>query len=125
MSSNLHGIAIGIERSQDDFYLAFKAVGKLTHEDYEQMTPLLESALAGIKTPEIVALIDITELDGLSLHAAWDDLKLGLKHGKEFKRVAIIGQGELQEWATRVANWFTPGEFKFFEDKRDALDWLC
>jgi hypothetical protein len=64
--------------------MAIKAVGKLTHQDYLQMTPLLESALAGVESPEILALIDITELDGISLHAAWDDLKLGIKQGREY-----------------------------------------
>ncbi|QDF74347.1 MULTISPECIES: STAS/SEC14 domain-containing protein [Shewanella] len=124
MSAELHGIAIGIERNQENVYLTFKAVGKLTHQDYLQMTPLLESALAGVESPEILALIDITELDGISLHGAWDDLKLGIKHGKEFKRVAIVGEGDVQQWMTRVANWFTSGEFKFFEDKKSALAWL-
>jgi hypothetical protein len=124
MSDLIHGISIGIERNGDDFYLAFKAIGSLSHDDYQRMTPILESALGGIRDPEIFALADITELEGSSLHAAWDDLKLGLKHGKEFKKVAILGKGDLQQWMTRVADWFTPGEFKFFEDKQKALDWL-
>ncbi len=124
MSDVIHGISIGIERNGDDFYLAFKAVGSLSHADYQRMTPLLESALIGIREPEVFVLADITELEGISLHAAWDDLKLGFKHGKEFKKVAIVGRGGLQQWMTRVADWFTPGEFKFFEDKQQALDWL-
>lgn len=124
MSDVINGISIGIERNGDHFYLGLKAVGSLSHDDYQRMTPVLESALSGIEDPEIYALADITELKGISLHAAWDDLKLGLKHGKEFKKVAIVGKGDIQQWMARVANWFTPGEFKFFEDKQKALDWL-
>ncbi|MFV0561952.1 hypothetical protein [Malaciobacter mytili] len=34
-----HGLSIGINRIDNEFYLALKAIGKLTHEDYEKITP--------------------------------------------------------------------------------------
>ncbi|MDG2125216.1 MAG: STAS/SEC14 domain-containing protein [Verrucomicrobiales bacterium] len=34
MTQSRHGISIGIERVGEDFFLSFKAVGKLTHADY-------------------------------------------------------------------------------------------
>jgi len=35
-----HGISVGIERyGDDDFFVAFKAIGTLTHQDYEVMVP--------------------------------------------------------------------------------------
>lgn len=120
-----HGVSIGIERySDDDFFVAFKAVGKLTHQDYEMMVPVLESALEGVKDPDIYALMDVTELDGWELQAAWDDLKLGVKHIRHFEKVAIVGKTTLQEVMAKLANWFTPAEVKFFVDKGDAVAWL-
>ncbi|ABV38319.1 conserved hypothetical protein [Shewanella sediminis HAW-EB3] len=124
MGNERHGISIGIERNGDDFYLSFVATGSLTHEDYEQMVPLLESALIGIREPDIHALADLRGLKGMSLHAVWDDLKLGFSHGKEFKKMAILGKGGLQEWMSKMADWFTPGEIRFFEGKEEALNWL-
>lgn len=124
MSNERHGISIGIERNGDDFYLSFIATGSLTHEDYERMVPLLESALIGIREPDIHALADLRALEGMSLHAVWDDLKLGFSHGKEFKKMAVLGKGGLQEWMSKIADWFTPGEVRFFEEKEKALDWL-
>ncbi|WP_339868113.1 DUF2892 domain-containing protein [Pseudohongiella nitratireducens] len=35
-----HGISIGIERTGQHFFLCLKAQGKLTHEDYQTITPL-------------------------------------------------------------------------------------
>lgn len=85
-----HGISIGIERyGDDDFFVAFKAIGTLTHQDYERMVPVLESALAGVKDPDIFALVDVTELDGLELQAAWDDIKLGVKHIRHFEKLPL------------------------------------
>ncbi|WP_300477456.1 STAS/SEC14 domain-containing protein [Shewanella sp.] len=119
-----HGITIGIERYGDDFFVAFKAIGTLTHQDYEMMVPVLESALAGVKDPDIFALVDVTELDGLELQAAWDDLKLGVKHIRHFEKIAIVGKTTLQEVLAKLANWFTPAEVRFFVDNGDAVAWL-
>ncbi|MGI2199555.1 STAS/SEC14 domain-containing protein [Shewanella baltica] len=120
-----HGITIGIERyGDDDFFVAFKAIGTLTHQDYEMMVPVLESALAGVKDPDIFALVDVTELNGLELQAAWDDLKLGVKHIRHFEKIAIVGKTTLQEVLAKLANWFTPAEVRFFVDNGDAVAWL-
>lgn len=120
-----HGISIGIERyGDDDFFVAFKAIGTLTHQDYERMVPVLESALAGVKDPDIFALVDVTELDGLELQAAWDDIKLGVKHIRHFEKIAIVGKTTLREVLAKLANWFTPAEVRFFVDNGDAVAWL-
>ena len=120
-----HGISVGIERyGEDDFFVTFKAIGTLTHQDYEVMVPVLEAALAGVKDPDIYALVDVTELEGWELQAAWDDLKLGVKHVRHFERIAIVGKTTLQEVMAKLANWFTPAEVKFFVDKLDAITWL-
>lgn len=124
MSSLKHGITIGIERYGVDFVIAFKAVGTLTHDDYETMVPVLEGALQGVKDPDIYVFVDVTELDGWELQAAWDDLKLGVKHAREFKKIAILGNNTTQELMAKLANWFTPAKVKYFVDQTDALSWL-
>ena len=85
---------------------------------------MLESALAEVKQPKIKALIDATELEGWEVRAAWDDLKLGLKHGNEFERIAIYGNKKWQEIGAKVGSWFISGEVKYFESKEEAVDWL-
>jgi len=119
-----HGLSIGIERIGEDIFLALKAQGKLTHEDYQTITPMLESALAEVTSPSVNALIDGTELEGWEARAAWDDLKLGLKHGSEFKKIAIVGNKTWQERLSKIGSWFISGEIKYFESEADAIDWL-
>ena len=120
-----HGLSIGIERADSKFLMSLKAVGKLTHEDYEIITPMIDSALAGVEQPQVRALVDGTEMEGWELRAAWDDFKLALKHGSEFERVAIFGNSEWQETLTRIGNWFVSGQLRYFEDRDSALAWLC
>ena len=124
MKTERHGVSIGIEPTGDNFFLTLRAVGKLTHEDYQTITPMLDSALEGVTAPKIRALIDGTELQGWELRAAWDDFKLGLKHGKEFEKIAIVGNKDWQELAAKVGKWFISGKVKSFEDEGEALAWL-
>lgn len=124
MPRKRHGVSIGIERSDDQFFLSLKAVGKLTHADYEVITPLIDEALGTVKHPHVRALIDGTELDGWEARAAWDDFKIGLKHGNEFEKIAIYGNRNWQHSLARIGSWFMSGEVRFFEDPESALEWL-
>ncbi len=124
MSIKRHGLSIGIERSGSEFFLSLKAVGKLTHEDYQMITPMINSALSQVKQPKVKALIDGTEMQGWELRAAWDDFKLGLKHGNEFEKIAIYGNKNWQEIAAKVGSWFISGEVKYFASLDEALSWL-
>jgi len=124
MSIKRHGLTIGIERTGSDFFLSLKAQGKLTHRDYETITPMIDSALAEIKDPKIKALIDGTELEGWDTRAAWDDFKLGLKHGNEFEKIAIYGNKKWQEFFAKIGGWFMSGETRYFENEDEAISWL-
>ena len=124
MSIVRHGISIGIERVESEFFMTIAAIGKLTHEDYELITPMIDSALEGIKHPEIKVFVDLTRLEGWELRAAWDDFKIGLKHGNKFTRIAVLGNQAWLEWASKVGSWFMSGDVKHFEDEEAALEWL-
>ncbi len=124
MSISRHGLSIGMEQSGSEFYMTFAAVGKLTHEDYEVITPVIDSALEGVKDPKIKALVDIRELEGWEARAAWDDFKLGLKHGREFETVAVVGSQRWLDAAAKVGSWFMSGEIQSFDNVDDALAWL-
>lgn len=119
-----HGLSVGIERVDSEFFLSIKAVGKLTHEDYKTITPMLESALKGVSDPSIKLFFDASELDGWELRAAWDDFKLGLAHNKEFTRVAVLGHKKWLELSSKIGSWFMAGEYHYFEDYNQAMEWL-
>lgn len=119
-----HGLSIGMERSNNHYYLNIKVIGKLTHSDYEIITPMLDNALEGINDPDILALIDGSEFEGWELRAAWDDFKLGLKHGNEFKKVAIVGSKKWLQIGSKIGSWLISGNVRQFEEMEPALDWL-
>ncbi|WP_318518177.1 SpoIIAA family protein [Photobacterium leiognathi] len=119
-----HGIQIEIDNNDGKFFVEIKATGKLTHHDYQIITPEIDTALEGVDKPVVDVYFDGTACDGWDLHAAWDDLKLGLKHGKSFRKVALYGNKHWQELGAKVGNWFMSGEVRYFDDAIDALNWL-
>ena len=114
MNNFTHGLTIGIETAGADIFLSLKAVGKLTHEDYQTITPLLDAALESVKQPQLRLLIDGTELEGREPRAARDDFRPGLKHGNK----------NWQQITARVGSWFISDEVRYFEDMQEALAWL-
>ncbi|MCY4046288.1 MAG: STAS/SEC14 domain-containing protein [Cellvibrionales bacterium] len=124
MTEARHGLTVGVENNDHEIFLSMKAIGKLTHEDYEKITPVIDSALDAVSNEEVNVFIDGTELEGWELRAAWDDFKMGMKHNKQFHKVAIYGNKEWQEKASKVGSWFTSGEVKFFDNQQKAMDWL-
>lgn len=124
MDNSRHGLSIGIERSGNAFLVALKIQGKLTHEDYKIINPLLDAALAEVKEPKINVFLDATELEGWEARAAWDDLKLGLKHGSEFEKIAIVGNKAWLKAFAKLGNWFISGEIVYFDSEQQALSWL-
>lgn len=124
MGHERHGLSVGVERLNNRYYLYIKIIGKLTHKDYEIIIPMLENALEGIKDPDIIALIDGSQFEGWELRAAWDDFKLSLRHGKEFKKVAIVSNKKWLQVGSKIGSWLISGNVKQFEELEAALDWL-
>ena len=124
MKNIRHGLSIGIERVGRKFFLSLKAVGKLTHDDYNKINPFIDSALEGIYDPKVSVFIDGSELEGWEIRAAWDDFKFGLKHGNEFEKIAIYGNKKWQKYTSKIASLFVSGEVKFFDEPAKALEWL-
>ena len=60
-------VSRGVERTGYGFFLSLKAQGKLSHKDYERITPMIDSAWTEVKKPKVKVLIDGTELEG------WED----------------------------------------------------
>lgn len=119
-----HGISVGMQRVGSEFFLTMKAVGKLTHEDYEVITPMIDSTLLGVKDPKIKAYVDLSEFEGWELRAAWDDFKIGLKHGFAFGKIAIYSSSKLLDYGVKISSWFMSSEMKQFESEEEALQWL-
>jgi len=110
--------------NDDNNILAFRASGKLTDADYGQFLPVLEEMIRN--TGRISLYIELQDFEGWEAKAAWDDLRFGLHHDDDFKRIAIVADGALIHAATNFSNFFSHIEMRFFDKNHTeaAWDWL-
>lgn len=108
----------------DRHILAFKASGKLSDADYRAFIPELEQRIR--EAGRISLYIELDDFQGWEARAAWDDLRFGLQHDRDFKRIAIVGDNAWEHAGTALANFFTRTPIRFFpkQDAKKAWDWL-
>ncbi len=107
--------------NDDNNTLAFKASGKLTDADYKQFLPVLEEMIR--EAGRISLYIELQNFEGWEAKAAWDDLRFGLQHDDDFKRIAIVTDGSLIHAATSFVNFFSHIEIRFFANNESAAAW--
>ncbi|MCF6766626.1 STAS/SEC14 domain-containing protein [Thiotrichales bacterium 19S3-7] len=106
-------------------YLHINVSGKLTHQDYIQfLIPTLEDAIS--KYGKLRLILEVSNFNGWELQAAWDDFVTGIKHRKDFKKVAIVGEAKWQELLTKLFSIFISAEMRFFanDDFQAATKWI-
>ncbi len=110
--------------NDDNDILAFKATGKLTDADYKQFLRVLEEMIRN--NGRISLYIEMQDFEGWEAKAAWDDLRFGLQHDDDFKRIAIIADKALMHAAVGFVNFFSHIEIRFFDitESESAWDWL-
>ncbi len=103
---------------------AFKAVGKLTHADYQSFLPILERLIQ--EEGPLSLLLELENFHGWELEAAKDDYEFAKKHLKDFRRIAIVGDRRWEKWLAALARPFMEVEVRFFEPDQlsEAWDWV-
>lgn len=124
MTVNPGGLSLGAYCIDDKAFIELRAVGKLSHDDYLSITPLIEDAIAASSEHGVDLLVDAREFDGWEPRAAWDDIKLGIKHRTSWRRVALVGNKKWEQRLVKLMSWFIAGETKYFEDTNAALNWI-
>ena len=85
--------------------ISLKAGGKITEDDMETFTSSLEQKTSSSTGP-FNALIDFQGFDGIEFDAI--DEVLTSRPSADFGRVAIVGDGNVEKFASKVAKPFFP-----------------
>jgi hypothetical protein len=118
-------MAIQFEETNSGSTLEVKAIGKLTHEDYQRFGPEFDRLAA--EHGKLRVLFDLSGLDGWEAEAMWDDLKLGIKHHADLERLAVVGDRTWEKWMSVLWRPFTSGEMRYFDKAQleAARAWLA
>ena len=109
-----------------DGVIGFTAVGELHADDYKDvLLPAIEQKLSAGEKVRVVLVFPT--FDGLSGGAMWQDLKMGVEHLTNWKRIALVTDVDWMIHLTQLFGWMTPGELKHFplSDQADAIAWAA
>jgi hypothetical protein len=105
--------------------IGFEAAGKLRAEDYRDvLLPAIERAAAG---GDLRIVLVMTDFDGLTGGAMWQDLKMGLEHLRAWKRMALVTDIEWMAHMTSMFGWMMPGKVEHFQlaERAAAIAWAA
>ena len=106
--------------------LGFRAKGKVTAQDYEEvLVPAVEALFA--RQPKGRFLYQLgDEFDGIEGAAIWDDAKLGLRHLGGWERVAVVTDVEWIRGAVKIFGLVIPGQVRTVTNRElpAAVRWI-
>ena len=115
---------VTIEEKENGRLMEIHVSGKLEHKDYERFVPEFDRLVK--QHGKVRLLFEMKDFHGWELQAAWDDLKLGLKHFSDIEQIAMVGDQKWQEWMARFCRPFTRAKVRYFEGNaiEEARGWL-
>lgn len=106
--------------------LGVDASGRVTHEDYRDvLAPQVETLLTKGPVDLIYAIGD--DFVGFDLDAIWDDASFGVRHWRDFRRIAVVADQQWIHAAVRMFAPFFPAEVRLFRrsELSSAKEWIC
>ncbi len=64
---------------------------------------------------------DLTQMNDFSIPAAWEDVKLAMRHLTNIRKLAIAGNEKWQKMPSNYSNYLHPAEVKFFPETETAV----
>ncbi len=106
--------------------VGMRAKGQITGDDYEKViVPSLDEAAK--KNEKIRFLYILGEdFDGITAEAIFDDVKVGLRHIRDFEKMAIVTDNKMIKEAIKVFGFVMPAEVRVFGnmEEKEARDWI-
>ena len=98
--------------------------GKLAKADYADLTPTFARLV--LQHGKLRLLFDMSGFHGWDAGAAWEDLKLGLKHFADIERLAMVGEKKWQHGLAAFGKPFTLATIRYFDqaDAAEARQWV-
>lgn len=104
--------------------VAIQVIGTLDKTDYEVFGTQLDEMIR--QHGRIRLFIELVDFRGWTAGAAWEDVKLGVRHFSDIERIAVVGETRFQKGMTALAKPFTAAKLRYFdvENRADADAWI-
>ena len=117
-------MAIQLVEENGGKVLTIQVSGKLEKADYELLVPRFEQLVR--QHGKLGLLFDMTDFHGWDAGAAWEDLKLGIKHFSDIQSIAMVGEKKWQHGMAVFCKPFMNAKVQYFDhaDVAEARKWL-
>jgi hypothetical protein len=118
-------MSVHFEKESHGRCVELRVHGVLTRKDYEQFTPELDRLIH--EKGKIDLLFEMTDFHGWGMAAVWEDLKFGIRHFRDIRRIAMVGEKKWQQWMSEFCRPFTQAEVRYFDygQVASAREWLA
>ena len=88
---------------------------------------LLPAVERAARAGDVRMILVISDFDGLSAGAMWEDLRMEIERWGAWKRIALVTDIEWMRHMTAMFGWMTPGEVKHFSvsERAAAIAWVA
>lgn len=107
-----------------DGVVGIEAVGEVTSEDYDAVTPAIEGALAARTKIRLIHVLG-ERFTGFTAGGIWEDGKFGLSHVSSLERIAVVTDRDSVRTLVKAGGWTVPGEIRLFQnaERDEAVAW--
>ncbi|MDT0690901.1 STAS/SEC14 domain-containing protein [Salegentibacter sp. F188] len=115
---------INLINSNKKDLVAVEVSGEVSKEEVESLHPLIEEITA--KNNKVDFYFELHGFYGYDLEGLWADLKIDAAHISDYGNRAIVGDKKWQEKTTKVLNFFSGSQIKYFDinEKDTAKAWI-
>lgn len=96
--------------------------GEFTLPDYKEFEEVVNYKVR-FEGP-VDLYFDLTQMAGLTLDVAWEEVKFSRAHANDFNRVAVVTDSEWVTWSAWISQTFVNADVQVFDDAAEADEWL-
>ncbi|HXV64045.1 MAG TPA: STAS/SEC14 domain-containing protein [Vicinamibacteria bacterium] len=107
-----------------DLFVALQVIGRLEKSDFDVLGPRLNVLLE--QHGKLKLLVELVAFEGWTAGAAWEDIKLALRHFRDIERIAVVGERRWEKGIAVLAKPFTAAELRYFDvqERESAESWV-
>ena len=96
--------------------------GEFTLADYKEFEEVVNYKVQFEGAVDLY--FDLSQMAGLTLDVAWEEVKFSRSHANDFKRVAVVTDSQWVTWSAWLSQTFVSADVQVFEEAAEARSWL-
>ena len=96
--------------------------GEFTLADYKEFEEVVNYKVQ-FEGP-VDLFFDLSQMAGLTLDVAWEEVKFSRAHANDFKRIAVVTTSQWVTWSAWLSQTFVNADVEVFDNVGEARGWL-